>query len=85
MLHRLAMFSVGEAGLEPVLGEIVEVAIAISNAEFGNIQLLDAESSELKNPSSSRFSAVVALTSGTELIRVKALAAQRLGGGTRHR
>jgi len=28
MLHKLSMFSVGEAGLEPVLGEIVAVAIA---------------------------------------------------------
>ena len=28
MLHKPAMFSVGEAGLEPVLGEIAAVAIA---------------------------------------------------------
>ena len=32
MLHKLAMFSVGEAGLEPVLGEIVDVAIASAEA-----------------------------------------------------
>lgn len=32
MLHKLAMFSVGEAGLEPVLGEIVDVAIASAKA-----------------------------------------------------
>jgi hypothetical protein len=31
MLHKLAMFSVGE-GLEPVLGEIVDVAIASAKA-----------------------------------------------------
>ena len=48
MLHKLAMFSVGEAGLEPVLSEIVDVAITISSADFGNIQLLDAKSSDLK-------------------------------------
>ena len=48
MLHKLAMLSVGEAGLERVLGDIVDVAIAISNADFGNIQLLDAKSSDLK-------------------------------------
>lgn len=57
MLRELALFFVGEAGLEPVLGEIVDVAIA--NADFGDIQLLNAEASTLK-PSSSRFSAVVA-------------------------
>jgi hypothetical protein len=32
MLHKLAMFSVGEAGLEPVLGEIVDVSIASAKA-----------------------------------------------------
>ena len=32
MLHKLAMFSVGEAGLEPVLGEIVDVDIASAKA-----------------------------------------------------
>jgi hypothetical protein len=32
MLHKLAMFSVGEAGLEPVLGEIVDAAIASAKA-----------------------------------------------------
>jgi len=48
MLHKLAMFSVGEAGLEPVLGELVDVAIAIANADFGNIQLLAAEFSDVK-------------------------------------
>jgi hypothetical protein len=47
MLNKLAMFSVGEAGPEPILGEIVDVAIA--NADFGNIQLLDAEYSDLKS------------------------------------
>jgi len=33
MLHKLAMFSVGEAGAGP--GRNFDVAIAISNAEFG--------------------------------------------------
>jgi hypothetical protein len=34
-LHKLAMFSVGEAGLEPVLGEIVTVAKARGCGVFG--------------------------------------------------
>jgi hypothetical protein len=34
MLHKLAMFSVGEAGLEPVLGEIVDVAIASAQSSW---------------------------------------------------
>src|SRR5215472_5567471 len=48
MLHELAMLSVGEAGLKPILSEIVDVAIAVSGADFGNIQLLDPKSSDLK-------------------------------------
>ena len=37
-----------EGNLERVLGEIVDAAIAISGADFGNIQLLDPESSALR-------------------------------------
>jgi hypothetical protein len=74
MLHKLAMFSVGEAGLEPVLGEIVDVAIA------------SAQSSWVRNLRTLKFELIAVfrnggLTSGTELIRVKAPAAQRSGGG----
>ena len=46
-LHKLASLSVSEAGLEPILDEIVEAAIAVSSADFGNIQLLDPVSSDL--------------------------------------
>lgn len=48
MLLKLAMFSVGEAGLKPILSEIVEIGITISGADFGTIQLLDTNSSDLK-------------------------------------
>ena len=37
-----------EGNLEPILTEIVDAAIAISGADFGNIQLLDPASSDLK-------------------------------------
>jgi two-component system CheB/CheR fusion protein len=47
-LHKLAAFATNEADLERVLGEIVDVAIAISGADFGNIQLLDPKSSDLR-------------------------------------
>jgi PAS domain S-box-containing protein len=47
-LHKIGTLFVHEGCLEPVLGEIVDAAIAISSADFGNIQLLDPESSELK-------------------------------------
>jgi PAS domain S-box-containing protein len=46
-LHKLAMLSVSEAGLEPILGEIVDAAIAVSGADFGSIQVLDPVSSDL--------------------------------------
>jgi PAS domain S-box-containing protein len=48
MLHKLAMLFVDEAGLKPILSEVVDVAIAISGADFGNIQLLNTNSSDLK-------------------------------------
>jgi two-component system CheB/CheR fusion protein len=47
-LHKLAMLSVDGADPEPILGEIVDVAIAISGADFGNVQLLDPRSSDLR-------------------------------------
>jgi PAS domain S-box-containing protein len=47
-LHRLATLSVSDAGLEPILDEIVDVAITLSGADFGNIQLVDPASSALR-------------------------------------
>jgi PAS domain S-box-containing protein len=47
-LQKIGTLFVREAGLEPVLGEIVDAAMAISGADFGNIQLLDPKSSELR-------------------------------------
>ena len=47
-LHRIAMLSVDGTELSSVLGDIVDVAIAISGADFGNIQLLDPQSSDLR-------------------------------------
>jgi PAS domain S-box-containing protein len=47
-LHKLAMLSLHEADLAPILGEIVDVAISVSGADFGNIQLLDKEPSVLR-------------------------------------
>ncbi|RJR46003.1 MAG: PAS domain S-box protein [Desulfobacteraceae bacterium] len=47
-LQKLGTLFASEGNLGLVLGEIVETAIAISGADFGNIQLLDAESSQLR-------------------------------------
>jgi PAS domain S-box-containing protein len=47
-LQKLATLFVRERTLESVLEEIVDVAIAISGADFGNIQLIDAATSDLK-------------------------------------
>jgi PAS domain S-box-containing protein len=47
-LHELGSLFVREANLEPLLLKIVDAAIAISGADFGNIQLLDAKHSDLK-------------------------------------
>jgi PAS domain S-box-containing protein len=47
-LHKIGTLFVHEGCLEPVLGEIVDAAIASSSADFGNIQLLNPESPELK-------------------------------------
>ncbi len=54
-LHKIGTLFVREGNLEPVLVEIVDAAIAISDADFGNIQLLDPESSELKIVASRGF------------------------------
>lgn len=43
-LQQVASFSVREADLHSVLEQIVDAAIAISHADFGNIQLLDPTS-----------------------------------------
>lgn len=47
-LHQLALISVGTATMEEVLAGIVDAAIAITHADFGNVQLMDQASSELK-------------------------------------
>jgi PAS domain S-box-containing protein len=47
-LQTLGLLFLREGNLEPVLVEIVDAAIAISGADFGNIQILDPESSRLK-------------------------------------
>lgn len=47
-LHALAMLSVREENLQSVLREIVVTAIDIAAASFGNIQLLDPDSGDLK-------------------------------------
>ena len=46
-LQKIGTLFVSEGNLESVLGEIVEAAIAISGADFGNLQLLNPESSDL--------------------------------------
>jgi GAF domain-containing protein len=47
-LHKLAILASDEADLGPILGEIVDVAIAISGADFGTIQLMDPKTSRLR-------------------------------------
>jgi PAS domain S-box-containing protein len=47
-LQKLAMLSANEADLTPILGEIVDVAMSVSSADFGTIQLLDPKSSDLR-------------------------------------
>ncbi len=48
-LQKIANLFVREGSLGPVLGEIVEAAMAISGADFGDIQLLDPRSSKLRS------------------------------------
>ena len=47
-LHEIAMLPLNKATVEEMLGAIVETAIAIADADFGNIQLMDHESSTLR-------------------------------------
>jgi PAS domain S-box-containing protein len=47
-LHKLSMLSVIGGDLELILSEIVDAAIALSGADFGNIQLIDPASSVLR-------------------------------------
>jgi PAS domain S-box-containing protein len=48
-LHRVsARFLPEDSAIEPVLGEIVDAAIAIAGADFGTFQLLDPTSPDLK-------------------------------------
>ena len=39
MLQNLGMLYIHEGNLEPILTEVVDAAIAITGADFGNIQL----------------------------------------------
>lgn len=48
LLQKLAALFVREGNLEPVLGEIVDAAMMIAGADFGNIQLLDPVSGDLR-------------------------------------
>jgi len=47
-LHKLSTLYMTKGELEPILLEIVDAAISISDADFGNIQILDRTSSDLK-------------------------------------
>src|SRR5262245_41412425 len=47
-LHKLSTLSVTEGDLERILCEIVDTAIALTDADFGNIQLIDPVSSALR-------------------------------------
>ncbi|HET6438562.1 MAG TPA: PAS domain-containing protein [Anaeromyxobacter sp.] len=47
-LQKVGSLFLREGSLEPVLTEIVDAAIAISGADFGNIQILDARSGDLR-------------------------------------
>lgn len=46
-LQKLSVLSVREDRIQPVLAEIVDAAVAITGADFGNIQLLDPASGDL--------------------------------------
>jgi hypothetical protein len=48
MLQKLGTLSLQEGKLEPILIETVDAAISISGADFGNIQLLDPDTQDLK-------------------------------------
>ena len=48
LLHRLGTQPVGGESLEAVHVDVCDAAIALSDADFGNVQLLDPASSDLK-------------------------------------
>ena len=75
-LQKLGTLSLHEANLEPILLEVVDTAIAISGADFGNLQILDPETSDLKIEAQRGFLSG-GLTSGTPLARAKGLVVQR--------
>jgi signal transduction histidine kinase/ActR/RegA family two-component response regulator len=54
-LQRLGSLFLKDGNLEPVLGEIVEAAIAVSGADFGDVQILDARTSTLRIVASRGF------------------------------
>jgi len=54
-LQKLGMLLVDEETLELVLGEILDAAIAICRADFGNIQILDPGTSQLRIAAQRRF------------------------------
>ena len=47
-LHKIGELFIRDGDIAPILTEIVDAAIAITGADFGNIQLLDAPSSRLR-------------------------------------
>lgn len=47
-LVKIGTLFLRETNIVPVLGEIVEAAISVSGADFGNIQLLDEASGDLE-------------------------------------
>jgi two-component system, chemotaxis family, CheB/CheR fusion protein len=47
-LLRIGVLFLHEGNLEAVVGEIVDAAVAISGADFGNVQILDRASGELR-------------------------------------
>ena len=55
-LRELSMLSTHETDLATILLRIVDAAIAVSGADFGNIQLLDAETGDLKIAAQRGFS-----------------------------
>jgi PAS domain S-box-containing protein len=54
-LLKISSLFLREGNLKSVLAEIVQAAIAVSGADFGNVQLLDRESGELKIVAHSGF------------------------------
>jgi len=48
LLQKIGMVYLHEGNLRPVLSEVVTAAIAITRADFGNIQLVDPSTSRLK-------------------------------------